>query len=321
MSISAFIKRHTSLACAYYILDAKRTQWRLGRGDIATVSGTRHSGLSLEESLAYIEKVHRDYLAWSGRPALTGRIAEIGPGDNFGVALLLLKGGAEFVDAIDKFAPRRDAAQQTAIYAAMSRRHQMDGLFDGEPGESTITRVRYHPGMPAERFFNEQSGFSAVLSRAVLEHLDDPLKSLDDMWRSLEPGGMLIHRVDLRDHGMFAGAHPLTFLTIGSGLYAAMTRQTGRPNRILLPHYRAHVAKRGWSARFGVTRLAGVAEEFANLPWDALPQAARQQAVGTVRAIRPKLARPFSALPDADLAVSGFVLVAEKPVNDPAITR
>lgn len=313
MALSALVKRIKPLACAWYILDARRTQARLRRGDIATVSGTRHSGLDLQQSIAYIEKVFRDYLAWSDRPALRGRIVEIGPGDNFGVALLLLKQGAGFVEAIDKFAPRRDPVQQAAIYAALSARHGMGDLFDGEPAEATIARLRYHPGMPAERYFREQRGFSAILSRAVLEHLDDPLQSLDDMWHSLEPGGQLIHRVDLRDHGMFAGAHPLTFLTVGQRLYGAMTRQTGRPNRVLLPDYRAHLAGRGWPARLGITRLVGVAEEFGNLPWEAIPAAARQQALTAVQAIRPNLAPPFVGLSDTDLAVSGFVLVAEKP--------
>lgn len=312
MALSAFVKRVKPLACAWYILDARRTQARLRRGDLATVSGTRHSGLSLEQSVAYIEKVFHDYLAWSGRPNFSGRIVEIGPGDNFGVALLLLKHGAAFVEAIDKFAPRRDPVQQAQIYAALSARHGMAELFNGAPAEETITGLRYHPGMPAERYFREQRGFSAILSRAVLEHLDDPVQSLDDMWSSLEPQGQLIHRVDLRDHGMFAGAHPLTFLTIGKRLYGAMTKDTGRPNRVLLPDYCAHVAARGWPARFGITRLAGVTEEFGNLPWEALPEAARRQALETVQTIRPSLAAPFAALSDIDLAVSGFVLVAEK---------
>jgi hypothetical protein len=133
------------------------------------------------------------------------------------------------------------------------------------------------------------------------------------MWQGLRPGGVLVHRIDLRDHGMFSGHHPLTFLTIGAGLYRAMAAETGRPNRILLPAYRSHVAALGWPVRLGITRLVGVAGEFGALPWDQLPADARDVALAAVRQIRPQLAAPFRTMADQDLAVAGFALVAEKP--------
>jgi hypothetical protein len=130
------------------------------------------------------------------------------------------------------------------------------------------------------------------------------------MWASLRPGGLLLHRIDLRDHGMFAGAHPLAFLTIGSALYRAMTAETGWPNRLLLPAYRNFLNQRGWPGRTGITRLVGVPGEFPAVSWEQLPAEARQQALAQVRAIRPRLAAPFRMM-----AVAGFVLVAEKPAH------
>lgn len=313
MSAAGLIKRSLPLACAYYLYDGWRRRQRLRRGDIGTTSGTRHAALDLEQSLGYIERVWRDYLGWSGRAALKGRIVEIGPGDNFGVALLLLKHGAAEVEAIDKFNPYRDEAAQAAIYRALSDRFDLTQQFDGMIGPDSIRQFIYRPGMPAEEFFTAAAPFDAALSRAVLEHLDDPLGALDDMWARLRPGGLLLHRIDLRDHGMFAGNHPLTFLTISDGLYAAMTRDTGRPNRVLLPAYRDFLETRGWQARLGITRLAGVAEEFPSLAWEELPERARIQALANVRTIRPRLVSRFAAMADADLAVSGFVLRAEKP--------
>lgn len=314
MSFAANIKRNLPLACLYYLYDGWRRRRRLRNGNLRTNSGARHAVLDLTASLAYIEQVWRDYLTYAGVPRLTGRIVEIGPGDNFGVALHFLQNGATSVVAIDKFVSDRNAAQQAAIYGAMIERYGMQALFDGAPRESAIRDFTYLPGMPAERYFTaELPACDAVVSRAVLEHLDDPLAALNAMWGRLQPGGRLIHRVDLRDHGMFAGSHPLTFLTIAPWLYRAMAAETGRPNRVLLPAYRDHLRRCGWQARLGITRLVGVKSEFAALQWEQLPQEARQQALAQVKAVRPLLAEPFRALADEDLAVAGFVLVAEKP--------
>jgi SAM-dependent methyltransferase len=313
LSFSSYIKRITPLACAYYLLVGWDRRRRLRRGVIQTRSGTRHAGLTIEASLAYIESVWRDYLAWAGRPTLNGRIVEIGPGDNFGVALMFLANGASEVIAIDKFAPERDPVRQAAIYRALCERYNLAMYFSGEPAETTIRNLTYLPGVSAEQYFdNSPLPFDAVISRAVLEHLDSPLAALDKMWAGLRPGGLMLHRIDLRDHGMFAGAHPLTYLTITARVYRAMTAETGLPNRILLPAYRDFIKRRGWTVRVGITRLVGVPDEFPALEWGEIPEEARRTALAAVRDIRIKLALPFRGMADEDLAVSGFVLVAEK---------
>jgi SAM-dependent methyltransferase len=315
MSLSQHIKRTVPLACAYYLITGWNRRRQLRRGMVSTKSGMRHAKLSIDESVNYIEGVWRDYLAWSARSALSGRIIEIGPGDNFGVALLFLANGTSEVIAIDKFAPEREPSRQTAVYQALSQRHDMAGLFDGAPSEQAIRNLTYMPGMSAERYFgNAPPPFDAVISRAVLEHLDDPLAALDAMWRGLRPGGLLLHRIDLRDHGMFAGAHPLSFLTVAEWLYSAMTKEIGLPNRILLPAYRDFVGMRGWPGRIGITRLVGVPGDFPALAWEQLPEEARRVSLAAVKHIRPRLAAPFRHIDDRDLAVAGFVLTAEKPI-------
>lgn len=324
MSLKRLARRSLWLTCLYYLLDDWRAARRLARGKLETRSGSRHTALDLNRSLAYIDRVHGDYCRYGGVARFVGSVVEIGPGDNFGVALRLLSDGATEVHAVDRYVPIRDEASQRRIYQAMAERAGFEALFDGPPGERTIRGLRYHPGTPAELFFRDRAAcFDAIVSRAVLEHLYAPLTALDDMARSLTPGGIMVHRVDLRDHGMFAGRHPLTFLTIPAWLYRRMTRGAGRPNRVLMPDYRDWLAQSGLDGDIRVTRLAGLADEIEPTALEALDPTLKARAREVVQAIRPRLAAPYRSLDDDGLMAAGIVLVARKRdhASIPSITR
>ena len=313
MNPRAIVKRSIVLTCAYYLFDDWRAGRRLARGDLTTRSGSRHAALDLDASLGYIDRIYGDYLAYAGRESLAGVIAEIGPGDNFGVGLRFLAGGAEHVHGIDRYRPVRAPERQRAVYEALSIRDSLGHLFNGAASEENLRGYTYHAGQPAETFFHESNlRFDAIVSRAVMEHLYDPISALDDMARALKPGGVMIHRIDLRDHGMFAGHHPLTFLTTPDGLHRRMTRGSGRPNRVLLPAYRDWLAESGLEGTLRITRLAGIEEPIEPLAWSEIGQAQSGKACATVAELRSKLIPRFHALDDADLAASGCVLVAWK---------
>lgn len=313
MPFRDLVKSSKALTCLYYVVDDIRAGRRLRRGDIATDSGRRHSSQRIDESLSYIRSVYSDYLSYARIDRMAGRVCEIGPGDNFGVALMALGYGAREVVAIDRFYSRRDEEYQRHLYERLVHETGWRDLFDGPIAEESIRGLDYRPGEPAETFFRDQQGsFDFIVSRAVLEHLYDPLGALRDMERSLAPGGTLIHRVDLRDHGMFANLHPLTFLTVGDPLYRRMTRNAGRPNRVLLHRYRDWLARSSLDGEILITRLAGVTQEVGPAEWDALHRRDRDLAVECVRQVRSGLAPEFAALPDECLAVSGLVLVARK---------
>ncbi|HJN61470.1 MAG TPA: methyltransferase domain-containing protein [Alphaproteobacteria bacterium] len=313
MTFRALIKRSVALTCAYYLHDDWRARRRLAAGRLETGSGARHYGLDIAASLRYVERVYGDYLAYGGVTHFSGSVAEIGPGDSFAVALRILGAGAGHVHAIDRWVSRRDAEAQRRIYSALSERHGLGHLFEGVPAEETIKNLTYHAGEPAEAFFHDSGlRFDAILSRAVMEHLYDPLAALDGMERSLKPGGIMIHRIDLRDHGMFSGHHPLTLLTVGDGLHRRMTRGAGRPNRVLIGAYREWLQHSGMSGGITISRLAGVSEEFDPAAWAQLDNGAKLRALECVRAIRPRLSEKFKAMADEDLAVAGLVLVARR---------
>ena len=318
MSLRRQVKRSIALTCLYYLADDRRARYRLARGRLSTRSGTRHATLSLDESLGYIDRVYRDYLAYGGIEGFCGCVAEIGPGDNFGVALRMLGAGAEHVHTIDRFRPVRDNVREALVYRALAERHGFGGLLtDAGDGRLGIRGLTAHSGAPAETFFRSSGHrFDYIVSRAVLEHLYDPFAALDDMAAALAPGGRLIHRIDFRDHGMFAGHHPLTFLTIPDTFYRAMTRGSGRPNRLLLPEWRDWLERSPLAGSLRITRLVGVEGEMAPAEWDDIDPAARRTALATVRAIRPRLAPNLTPFTDRDLAVSGCVLVAKRPASE-----
>jgi SAM-dependent methyltransferase len=320
VSVRSLVKQNKALSCLYYVASDIRAGRRLRRGDITTDSGRRHASQRIEDSLSYIQRIYDDYLSYGKIGSFSGRVCEIGPGDNFGLALMALGHGASSVVSIDRFYSRRDARYQEQLYERLRQDNHWDHLFEGPVAEDTIRGLDYRPGQAAETFFRDNEGcFDYVISRAVLEHLYNPVHALADMKRSLCPGGMLIHRVDLRDHGMFSGHHPLTFLTVGEGLYRRMTRHSGRPNRVLLPEYRDWLAQSGLNGDIMVTRVVGVEDEVRPAPWSELDAEARGKALEVVGRIRPKLAPRFASLTDEDLAVSGIVLVA-KDGHEPVVS-
>jgi hypothetical protein len=95
----------------------------------------------------------------------------------------------------------------------------------------------------------------------VFEHVYDPRLAIARMATALKSGGLLLHKVDFRDHGMFSDRmHELTFFEVPDSLYSLMTRDTGRPNRVLIDTYRKALTELVADHDLLVTRLAGVGD-------------------------------------------------------------
>ena len=304
-----------------YVADdlGRGARQRLGR--IESESGSTHQAWATEDSVAYVEEVFNDYLTYGGLDHLGGSAAEVGPGDNAGVALLLQWAGCQTVDLVDRFRSRRSPDQQKLIYQALAHRHQPDGLADSWDDER-LSGITWRLGSSAEDFFAQcaqegRPGYDLIVSRAVLEHLYDPLGAIRSMAASLKHSGRMVHKVDFRDHGMFTPAHhPLTFLRFPTPLYREMTRRSGRPNRVLLHRYRdlAEELRRSGSLEVTllVTSLVGEGEVAPHVPFAALPPAALQRAVKKVESQRHRFAREFANVAPEDLAVSGIFWIGTR---------
>lgn len=304
--------------CLYYFLDDWLASHRFAKGNITTKSGTLHTSLELETSVSYIQEVLADYLHYSECSGFVGKVAEVGPGDNCGVGLLLLAGGCQSVDLVDRFFSHRDPAHQAAIYQELGRIHPgVARLLKGadllEEGQFPGIHRWYGERASAELFFDEGQDYDVILSRAVLEHVRDPLLALQRMAVALKPGGLLLHKVDLQDHGMFSEHHSeLTWFEVPAPFYNRMSRASGRPNRVLYHQYRSLLATLPMEAKLLITRLASVGEITPHVPYEQIPFPIRERAMKFVATRREHFCEEIRNASLADLSVAGFFLVGRK---------
>ncbi|HJQ69745.1 MAG TPA: methyltransferase domain-containing protein [Blastocatellia bacterium] len=307
--------------------------WRVGRrvssGDIEASYGSSHSFISdLSDSVAYINATFDDYLRYAelSPVAIRGkRVLEIGHGDNLGVALRFVAAGAAEVVCLDKFYSKRDPERQREIYLALraalsvEEQRRFDEVIDLTSGTEIISdRLQsiYGTGIEdAVQLFGAGS-FDLIISRAVLQSIQDSDAALRAMEQLLAAGGAMAHKIDLRDLGMFTngGMHALTFLTIEDSLYRKMTSATDKSNRKRSGYYSQKTAELGLDSKIFITEIVGQREEI--IPHKE--KIARgvdysDASVSLIKNIRPRLNPRFKSLSDEELLVSSIFLVARKP--------
>lgn len=222
-------------------------------------------------------------------------LMEYGPGDLPGVALLMVARGAEKVYCVDRFPLVNLSAKNCSVVRDLIRRST------GEERERMQSCLR-DPRDPAAGFDPRRieylvrpSGLSGlrgradlVISRAVLEHVDDVEATFADMVAAMKPGALAAHLVDLRSHGLHRD-NPLDFLQWPAPLWQLMYSQKGVPNRWRVDKYRDVLGK---------------------LPVEvSVLEATRLATAAQVAAVRPGLARPFAPVSDEDLRWLGFWVV------------
>jgi SAM-dependent methyltransferase len=323
--IKQLAKRSRTLIIFHHILDNYLTKTRYSTGGLETTGGSTHSRLTeLSDSVNYINRVFDDYLSHSGLSPdeIKGKeILELGPGDNFGVALKFLLHGASKVVCLDKFYAKRNLDQQYRIYEAM--RNQLSPeqaeVFDGIVGlhnhefefDSNRLKRVYGKGIEESRELFPESSFDIIISRAVLEHVYDIDGAFQVMDGLLRRNGLMIHNVDLRDHGIFTSArkHPLTFLTISDRIWRLMTRHSGKPNRVRMDYYKKKMTELGYRFTTKTTRVLG---HDAELSFDSKLEDYLGVSRSVVVEVKPNLQPRFRELSDEDLAITAMFLVAWK---------
>lgn len=157
------------------------------------------------------------------------RVPEIGPGVAFGTAAYLCTAGAH-VTVADRWLSRWSHPYHGPIYSGIADR------LEGRPGldvsplrrmveakgcvEGAITCLRE----PSKALTSiADSAFDAVLSNAVLEHIETPEKAFRELFRITRSGGVGMHQVDYRDHRSFS--RPLDHLLMKSRTFDRLNRR------------------------------------------------------------------------------------------------
>ena len=316
-----------TLIIAHRIFDNWRRRRAFKAGNTVTAYGSTHESWSLEKSVNYINLVYREYIEYAGvgPGELRGaRILEVGPGDNFGVALKFLAAGAAKVVCLDKFYSERNIEQQTRIYQELRKQLSPDEArvfdecikLDGdiELNEERLQYIYGHGVEEADQILAPGS-FDFIVSRAVIHNVYDIDRGFEAMDRLLAPGGYTLHKIDLSDENMFSsrGMHPLTFLTIPERIYYLMASDSGKPNRKLIGDYLEQMHKRGYDAKILVTAVLGAGPLVPHKENIEQGVDYSEKTLSLINEIRPKLAAPFRDRSDAELAASGIFIVGKKP--------
>jgi SAM-dependent methyltransferase len=268
----------------------------------ATSSG-HHSDLA--ETFKYVERIFNEYKFYAGIDHFYGRAAEVGPGDLSGVGLRLLADGCDHVDLADRFKSKSDPGVQDSVNKTI--------LSDYPKADISKLVRHYGEEAAAETFFRTNQGYDFIFSCAVLEHVYDPIGALQAMQGALNPGGLMVHMVDCRDHGQFSDKmHDLSFLRLPKLLYRPLGA-SGGPNRVRCSAYVNAVKAMGMSHKLYVTALAGVPELLPlGTTWEDIAPELLTRSQQHVTEIKNRLASSFRSMNDSDLMIAGFALVAHK---------
>ena len=157
-----------------------------------------------------------------------------------------------------------------------------------------------------------------IVSNAVMEEIYDPMPVFLAQDELLRPGGIMVHRIDLRDYGMFSkyGYHPLEFLTVPDWIYRRMVEGSGQPNRRLIDYYRETGARMGYETEIYAAKVVGSEADLPEPRRELRPGIDYSgQQLKLIAEIRPRLLERYRKLPDADLVVQSIVFVARKPLK------
>lgn len=254
----------------------------------------------------YFRQCFDDYFDKLGVPSagvetfLAGKsILEYGPGDIPGVAFLMYAYGASHIICVDRFplvawSEKNLAVIEDLLNNLPELRRQRLGECFNVPGraESGLKSGTVDYRITDSGLSNAVAEVDLVLSRAVLEHVNDLPATFTDMYQALRPGGIAVHQVDLKSHGLHR-RNELDFLTWPVQLWDIMYSHKGVQNRWRIDKYREIIADTQFEIRLLV------------------PTARAENT--TIDEVRPYLAAPFKRLSDEDLAWLGFWLVLQKP--------
>lgn len=227
------------------------------------------------------------------RKYLKGKVVmEYGPGDILGMALLFYAHGAERVTCIDRFPLSTLSLKNKNVYVHLlnslnnDERVRAENAFKikGKP-ESGFNENIINYKVTKNGLSGEVGKYDLIISRAVLEHVNNLEETMLDIKKCMKHEGVSIHQVDLKSHGLDRYIE-YDFLTWPNILYKLMYSHKGFPNRWRVDKYK-EISKK---INLKIKKLysTGMLEQEK------------------VKIIYPKLAKDFREISLEELSYQGF---------------
>ncbi|HJZ96993.1 MAG TPA: methyltransferase domain-containing protein [Candidatus Solibacter sp.] len=273
---------------------------------------------------AAIYQQYLHYAVWTPEMVRGKRVIELGPGYTIAVPLLFAADGADYVVGIDKFVPLQDGREFAVLYQRMRDRLNERQKADFDRAiqlDPKLALKKEHAEYVDHKELSELVGqlgpgtYDMIVSNAVIEEIYDPMPIFKAQDALLRPGGVFVHRIDLRDYGMFSkhGFHPLEFLTVPDWIYQRMVEGSGQPDRRMADYYRELGKKMGYRTEVYVTKILNSASDLPETRVELRPGVDyTAQDAALVSEIRPRLLERYRALSDADLLTASIVFVGRK---------
>jgi SAM-dependent methyltransferase len=158
-------------------------------------------------------------------------VLELGPGPNFGSVAYLACFGARPA-AADRWIAIWDPSYHPLVYDRMAEILAIEEPSTNTSALSALASAGQHcaPLMPTYQAAETLEGvldnsMDAVVSNAVLEHVEDEAAVAQAIYRVTKPGGISIHQIDLRDHRDFS--QPLEYLLLSQVQLTKWLKETG----------------------------------------------------------------------------------------------
>jgi SAM-dependent methyltransferase len=180
----------------------------------------------------------------------------IGPGGFLAVEIFLYCLGASKAFSIDKYAFGIDYPDVTDSYddylkimdlfktmiedESIRNRaiFRFEKLFIKKQNHISVDKEKISYHYPADicRPPFEDEAFDLVISFAVLEHVDEPTRAVEEISRILKPGGVSIHIIVTQDHRSFSNVgkfNPFSFRIYDTQQWEDISRKKFYQNRLL----------------------------------------------------------------------------------------
>jgi SAM-dependent methyltransferase len=264
--------------------------------DLGSINGSSIYNFDIHH---YYNNIMEEFLGRDAKP----RVLEIGPGINLGTGLIFAMTSAKKYYGLDLYQDPDllGAPQYESIVTLLSRvapaniKTPVDAVMKIAERKVTFQKEKIEYLYPRESHDIPlgDGTLDFIFSHSTLEHVVDPAKTLDTIFRVLRKGGVTAHHIDLRDHHDFST--PLEFLKDDASTWkkrrAAAQAHLYNMNRWRTSDYRTALERKGFRIlRIQPTETHAVSEEFR-------------------RSLHPD----FQKYSLEDLSVTAVLIIAKKP--------